>query len=159
MVNCRLTSEYTSELRSFLARSTFIFLMPVMSFDIFNSAIKSIFWFKNCSPVDERHCILIERVGAENVFESIFGSVRRSWTLLRSWIEIEESGWCCFLIVESWVGTWLAECLFTVLENKFGGAGGGTGMFELLCGKKDRFTDDRIIPKSLLPVHESLCSN
>lgn len=78
--NCWLTSEfpYTSEFRSIFARSTFNFLMPVISFDILSSAIKSVFCDKYCSFVDDKHCILIERVGAENVLESILLSVRRS---------------------------------------------------------------------------------
>lgn len=129
MVNWRL-SEYTSEdeFLSDLTRSYLIFLMPVMSFDIFNSAIKSVFCDKYCSLVDDKHCILIERVGAEKVFEaSIFVSVRRSWTLFKSWIEIDESGWCCFRIVESWFA-WPDEFRFTVLENNSEGGGGGIGI-------------------------------
>lgn len=69
-------SEYVS-LSSSLAFSTFIFLMPCMSLDIFSSAIRSVFCDRNASLVDDKHCMLMLRVGAENVFDSIF-SVRRS---------------------------------------------------------------------------------
>lgn len=156
LVNWRL-SEYTSEdeFLSDLTRSYLIFLMPVMSFDIFNSAIKSVFCDKYCSLVDDKHCILIERVGAEKVFEaSIFVSVRRSWTLFKSWIEIDESGWCCFRIVESWFA-WPVEFRFTVLENKSEGGGGGMGIDDdLSCTNKHILpTFDFFFKRWNLPFH------
>lgn len=69
--------------------------------------------------------MLIERVGAENVFDSIFVSVRRSCTLFKSCMDIAASGWCCFFIIVSCDGLiWLRLTVFD------GGRGGGMGMFD-----------------------------
>lgn len=94
-VNCRVNSEYAplSYLPSSRAFSTFIFLMPLMSFDIFSSAIKSVFCDKNDSFVDDKHCILMLRVGAANGFAGIF-SVRRS--CMRNWKKTNKIIFTCW---------------------------------------------------------------
>lgn len=98
-VNCFVISEMISFslLSSVFALSIFIFLMPVMSLDIFSSAMRSVFCAKNGSLC--RDCKLMLRVGAENVFDATILSVRRNWTEFKSWILMADSGCCCFLVV------------------------------------------------------------
>lgn len=73
------------------ARSTFSFLIPVISLDIFSSSIRSVFAFLYISAALGKHCRLTERAGggADNVF--VAGV--RSLTAVSSAVLIAAKGW------------------------------------------------------------------
>lgn len=122
-----------SKFSSFFALSTFNFLMPLISLDIFSSAIKSVFCAKNVSLC--KHCKLTLLVGAEKVFEAIILSVLRSCTEFKSWILIADKGWFCFLLSAS-------EDVFEFCSELRSGRGGGGGL-------KSEFS---LLISSLLPM-------